>query len=541
MKNIRLLPVRFCYIILLGGIISSCTKDFTEINTNEKELTLEAVSDDPILLGQVFAQAEYGSMFADPYYFQYAQNWSADLYVQYFALTTPDSEADRYDFTDSWSGETWLSFYADCAPHIKAVEEITMENGNVVGNAMIKILKVLSYSRMTDHYGPIIYSQFGNGELVVPFDTQESIYADFFVQLDEAVKVLKANPGAQMFANDDRIYGGSGDKWLKFANSLRLRLAMHIRYADPAKAKAEAEKAVLDGIFTAGSDNAYIAVDEINRSPYATITPWGEFRMSAAMESVLKGYEDPRTSAYFSEAVLGDSDGDGFPYEGLLNGQSQSALTSPPNDQNSNMSLPYLPLEDGGTNGPYEVMSAAEVYFLRAEGALQGWSMGGTVKEMYEEGIRASLSSKTGLDGTAITEYINSTNAPVPYAPGTSALTDIPVAFSTDSGNPVRADNDTEMDSDLPQWLGGLGRSEKDRLSKNVRPSFFGQPRCRCLGYNEKTEIPRPRSGHQSRRAGRRTGTARDGRRRQKQHQSVVGQKIICYLIKNISIHTFYK
>ena len=431
-NNIKLVTIKLGYLVVLVGMLCSCTKNFDEINTNEKELTTEAIAEDPILLGQVFAKAEYASMFADPYYFQYAQNWCADLYVQYFALTTPDAEADRYDFTDSWSGEAWLSFYADCAPHIKAVEDITMENDNVVGNAMAKILKVLSYSRMTDHYGPIIYSQFGNGELVVPFDTQESMYIDFFVQLDEAVAALKANPGAQMFVSDDRIYGGNGDKWLKFANSLRLRLAIHIRYADPAKAKAEAEKAVVDGIFTTSSDDAYIAVDEINRSPYATITPWGEFRMSAAMESVLKGYEDPRTPTYFSEAVLGDSDGDGFPYEGLLNGQSQSALTSPPNDQNSNMSLAYLPLEEGGTNGPYEVMSAAEVYFLRAEGALQDWDMGGSAKEMYEEGIRASLSFKAGLDDTAITNYINSTNVPVPYSSGTSALTDIPVAFSTD-------------------------------------------------------------------------------------------------------------
>ena len=418
--------------IVIGTALGSCTEDFTQINTNEKELTIPAISNDPILLGQVFVQAEYGSMFADPYYFQYAQNWCADLYVQYFAITSPDTEADRNDFTDSWSGETWLSFYADCAPHIKAVEDITQENDNVVGNAMIKILKVLAYSRMTDHYGPVIYSEFGNGELVVNFDSQESMYTDFFVQLDEAVAALQANPGAAMFSESDRIYGGSGDQWLTFANSLRLRLAMHIRYADPTKAKAEAERAVADGVFTNSSQDAYITTDDINRSPYATITPWGEFRMSAAMESVLKGYDDPRMPQYFSEADFGDSDGDGVPFEGLLNGQSQSTLTSPPNDENSNMSLPYLPLEDGGTNANQELMSASEMYFLRAEGALQGWAMGGSAQEMYEEGIRTSLGSKAGADEAAITAYINSTNTPVPYAAGTAALTDIPVAFSTD-------------------------------------------------------------------------------------------------------------
>jgi len=431
MKKNKLI-LKFAYCLTFSAILASCTKDFTEINTNEKELTTEAIANDPLLLGQVFAQAQYGSIFQDAYYFQYAQNWNADLYVQYFALTTPDAEADRYDFTDSWSGETWLSFYADCAPHIKAVEDIALENGNIVGNAMAKVLKVLAYSRMTDHYGPIVYSQFGNGELVVPFDGQEAIYTDFFIQLDEAVSALQANSGAQMFSSDDRIYGGSADKWLKFANSLRLRLAIHIRYADPVKAKAEAEKAVAAGVLSDNSDDAFITFSEAVKSPYPTITPWGEFRMSAAMESVLKGYDDPRTPSYFSEAVLGDSDGDGFAFEGLRNGQSQSALTSPPNDQNSNLALPYLPLEEGGTNGDYEVMTAAEMYFLRAEGALQGWNMGGTVKGMYESGIRASLTAKSGADDTFINSYINSTNTPVPYEAGAPAVTNIPVAFSAD-------------------------------------------------------------------------------------------------------------
>ncbi|MCK0144941.1 SusD/RagB family nutrient-binding outer membrane lipoprotein [Arenibacter sp. F26102] len=431
MKKNKLI-MKCIYFLFVALVLNSCTEDFTEINTNEKELTTDAIADDVLLLGQVFAQAQYGSMFQSAYYFQYAQNWNADLYVQYFAMTTPDAEADRNDFADFWSAAAWSSFYSDCAAHVKAVEDISLENGNSVGNAMAKILKVLSYSRMTDHYGPIMYSQFGNGESAVAYDTQESMYTDFFVQLDEAVSVLKANPGAEMFSSSDRMFGGSADKWLKFANSLRLRLAIHIHYADSAKAKLEAEKAIADGVFTDSSEDAFVSFSDTNRSPYPKITPWGEFRMSAAMESVLKGYEDPRIPTYFSEAVLGDSDGDGLAFEGLLNGQSQSALSSPPNDDYSNMSLPYLPLEVGGTNGDYEVMTAAEVYFLRAEGALQGWNMGGTSEQMYENGIRASLTAKSDVDETFISAYINSSNTPVPYEAGTLALTDIPVAFSSD-------------------------------------------------------------------------------------------------------------
>ncbi len=432
MKNMKSILLA-CSTIIFGSVFFSCTDDFTELNTNEKVLTIPAISEDELLLGQVFAQAQYGSMFDSPFYFQYAQNWSADLYAQYFAMNVSYAEADRNDFTDGWSSETWLSFYTECAPHIKAVEDITLENGNLVGNAMAKILKVLAYSRMTDHYGPIIYSQFGNDELTVAFDTQESIYMDFFVQLDEAVAVLKTNPGAQMFIQNDRIYGGDTDKWLKFANSLRLRLAIHIRYADAAKAKAEAEKAIVDGVFTESFDEAYLPLNRIRRHTYGILTGWGEFRMSAAMESVLKGYEDPRAPIYFSEAAAGDNDGDGFPYEGLLNGQSQADLSSViSRDDYSDMGPAFQSLVNGGTEGPYEVMGASEIYFLRAEGALQGWNMGGSAKDLYESGIRTSLSFKSGSDEGVITAYINSSNTPLPYEPGVSAISDIPVVFSSD-------------------------------------------------------------------------------------------------------------
>ena len=83
----------------------------------------------------------------------------------------------------------------------------------------------------------------------------------------------------------------------------------------------------------------------------------------------------------------------------------------------------------GGENPPIELMNAAEVFFLRAEGALAGWSMGGTAQSLYEDGIRASMTQKTGADGAAIDGYIASANVPVLYDAGTQPVTDIPIAF----------------------------------------------------------------------------------------------------------------
>ncbi|MDN5200298.1 SusD/RagB family nutrient-binding outer membrane lipoprotein [Fulvivirgaceae bacterium BMA10] len=424
------------YNILVATLVvagfNGCTDNFEETNTNPRVLTEDFLVENPSVLGQAFAQSQYTSLNGLHWRFQISQNLFSDLWCQYYATTAVNFPSDRYTQVGRWADLAWSSFYGQAAPQIKLVEDLSEQAGEDALNAVAKIWRVHGYHRMTDYWGPVIYSSYGNvdfeqANITVPYDSQQDIYNDFFTTLDEAVSVLKANTSAAIFPSDDRVYGGDAAKWLRFANSLRLRLAMRIRYADPAKAQAEAEKAVADGVIESISDEAQVAVDGQNRNPLTTITNWGEFRMSAAMESVLKGYDDPRLPTYFSPAVSGDSDGDSNPYEGLLNGQTQVALGVSQNDLNSDVATRFLNDARGGSNPPLVVLRASEVAFLRAEGALVGWNMGGTEQDFYEEGIRLSM-QENAAEGD-VDAYIASTATPVPYAPGTDPLTDIPVAY----------------------------------------------------------------------------------------------------------------
>ena len=56
---------------------------------------------------------------------------------------------------------------------------------------------------------------------------------------------------------NDQIYGGDASKWLTFANTLRLRLAMRVSEVDPGLAQAEAEKAVADGVMETSDQSAF--------------------------------------------------------------------------------------------------------------------------------------------------------------------------------------------------------------------------------------------------------------------------------------------
>lgn len=358
MKNISL----FLVITLL---FASCTDDFEETNTDPLSFAIPDIQESELLQGQAFAQAQYTSMFGLHWRFQISQNLFSDLWCQYFATTASGFDSDRYVQVGNWADSAWSSFYEECVPQIILVEDATEVSGNAVGNAMIKIWKVNAFHRITDYWGPIPYSEVGNTELeAIPYDSQEDIYRSFFTTLDEAVAQLEANIDEVAFTASDRTYGGDAEKWLKFANSLRLRLAIRVKYVDPALAKTEAEKAVAAGVFLTNDDNAYVSVDDTNRNPLETITDWGEFRMSATMESILEGYEDPRLPQYFAPAVDGDSDGDGSAYEGLLNGQTKVSLETSKNDSHSDLATKYIDVALGGTNPPIEVMTGCRGIFF---------------------------------------------------------------------------------------------------------------------------------------------------------------------------------
>jgi hypothetical protein len=410
-------------LLLLVTTMFSCTKNFDELNTDKTKLTdLDAVG-----VGNAFAAAQYRSIQAS---WQTFQSLFADLQSQYFANVAINFPSDRNVMVGSWLNGAWNGFYSSAIPPILGVLDNTKPGGKAANPAIYAIAniwKVQMYLPRTDYWGPIPYSKVGSGEKSVEYDAQDVIYKDFFASLKQAVADLQAFRGTTVsLGANDQIYGGNVDKWIRFANSMRLRLAMRVSIVDPALAKAEAEAAVAGGVLTSNADDALLRVTTNSLNPMAQATAWNEFRMSAAMESVLKGYSDPRMTKMYAP-VPGTSN-----YKGLRNGYTQVQLGLPENaaGANSNVAANYLP--DFQFSTPFLVMYAAESWFLRAEGALNGWNMGtGTAKDFYESGIRTSMAS-WGYTGAAVDAYIAGTSLPIALNDGvkTPALSDIPVAWA---------------------------------------------------------------------------------------------------------------
>lgn len=423
----------FPCIILLGA----CTKKFDQINTDRNTVATIASAELPFL----FAKAE-ASAVPNIWNYQVAQNLFADQYAQYFACTATYFPSDRLNIRMDWVGAAFNPIYTDMVPQLQSITKAAAA-GSAEG-ALADIVWVLGFHRVTDYWGPIPYFQAGQPGNSVPYDAQDKIYDDFFKKLAGAVAVLKTKTSETPYGTYDLIYGGNVGKWIKFANALRLRLALRISKVDPARAKTEAEAAVADGPFTdSPADDALIlkSLKGDDNNGLSIMSDWNEFRMSASMESVLKGYQDPRLPVYFlpDGASKTNPNGNGQ-YDGLRNGLTATQLTETQNSfaNNSKPGKRWSSPDFGGNANyletPQNIMSAAEAYFLRAEGALLGWNMGGTAKELYEAGITNSMKQWGITDNAAITAYINSTNVPV--APGdylnSPAVSDAPIKFATD-------------------------------------------------------------------------------------------------------------
>jgi Susd and RagB outer membrane lipoprotein len=458
----QLLNNRLQTILLASALLFSlsCTKKFTQIDTDKNSIATVTPATIPFL----FSHAEDIATVNQANY-QVAQNLFADQYAQYFGCEATYFGSDRLVINQAWVGANFNPYYTDVLPQIQSIWANT--DSLSAEHAMAEIVWVLAFQKATDYWGPIPYFSAGTVAQSVPYDSQDKIYYDFFNRLDAAVAVLTPFAGTNAYGSYDLIFGGDVNHWIKFANTLRLRCALRISKVDPTRAQAEAEAAVAAGVMTTSpKDDAFIERSSVGGdiNGLSTMSDWNEFRMSATMASVLKGYQDPRIVDYFLPTVNSGNPTPGIfaNYSGVRNGLTVAQQTLAPNlavaNSHQGQRWASTNVVVGGTivgiatytNTPQNVIESAEAYFLRAEGAMLGWNMGGqTPQQLYEAGITASMNQWGITDATVINNYITSTNTPI--APGdglnSPAVSNVPIKWSA-----VPA---MEMEQIMTQkWLG---------------------------------------------------------------------------------------
>ena len=391
MKTINKLTAAICGTVLAGGmLLSSCTDSFKEMALDPNEATREQMDQDNLMTGSFFTQMLRSTFVVGQDQggtYQIEEMLQGGNFAGYFASikdsynVVGNRHADHYNMQNHWYNMPFNNAYTGIMQPWAEICKVTIETG--VDRALATVVKVLAMQRITDKYGPIPYSKFGT-DIHVAYDSQEQVYNQFFEELDNAITVLTdytaANSAAYM-AKYDYVYAGDVNKWLKLANTLRLRLAMRVSYVDEALARTNIQKALDCGRFlSSASDNAYIQ----NAGKFTYTNPiwevcssFGDMCMSATMEAYLVGLNDPRLAAYFLPAT---SDG---AYHGMRNGMT-SYFTSMP----GKVSIPNVEAESA-----IAWMNYAEPLFLKAEAKLRFGLGDEEVKDLYEAGIRASMAT----------------------------------------------------------------------------------------------------------------------------------------------------
>lgn len=395
-KNILLIASSTAIILATG-----CTKKFDDINTNPAAVTGDVFKSDFKSVILPLQNAQRSLVHYEHWRYQLQQNLNADIYSGFMMSPTPFNGGNNntnYFNMDGWNEWILNIAYDGVMQATTDYAKFSQQYGAADlsdATAMAKTLNVLEMHRAADIFGPVIYTKFAkpNADLSIDYDAQQDAYKAFFADLDTAAtNLLPYISGAKKvgtaFKNADLIYGGDALKWLKLVNTLRLRLALRIVYADGTLAKTEGEKALsaTGGLLSSVSDNALVNYG--SESPIGVvINAWDDIRIGAPFTSFLNGYNDPRKAAMVAPASDAAVSGQ---YIGIRNGISIDGKS-----RYSGYSKPIAKSANGDyfdpQNGKAKIASSAEAYFLKAEAAIRGWNNAGDAKTNYELGVEKSF------------------------------------------------------------------------------------------------------------------------------------------------------
>jgi hypothetical protein len=260
---------------------------------------------------------------------------------------------------------------------------------------------------VTDAWGDVPYSEaFAGlqGNRTPAYDPQEEIYRDMLSTLETAVQNIDPSITGDRFrlGGADLLFNDDLTKWRRFANSLRLRLAMRVSEAAPSLAEQHVNDVLTNHmVMQDNGDSARRPTtqggDFITQNPLSVIKTFDDDRISATLVDTLKALDDPRLPVY-ADTIAGAFQ-DTTNFRGLPNGLSAGAISGL-------QGFRYSKLGDklSAQDFPVPVLLYPEVKFLEAEAALRGWGPG-SAQQHYEDGVRAAL-TLYGIPDTRADAYL---------------------------------------------------------------------------------------------------------------------------------------
>ncbi len=405
-------------------LVVACDKGFEDLNKDPNSLTADGVEPAGIFTyAQLRTAQSKGEQTSNLYY--------CVPFVQHMASLSDigifNYYGDKYVYHKDDNEVLWKKTYGDfagpnCDKLLVDVLQLTKDKPEYFNlYQMARIWRTVIYTRLTDMYGDVPYSEASLGyyqNIYKPkYDTQKDIYYGMLSELEDATAKLDANEAS--IGEADIAYKGSVAQWKKFGYSMILRLGMRLSKVEPSTAEAWVKKAYAGGVFTANTDNMRIkmtdakgAVEDLcnGDSWLFSFKQPIPGKISKTFLDFLKNNGDPRltytVAVYTDPTDVSTKNTDPAIQKGLPNGlNATTVLTDLSYDSSNPAGVHQYSAVNfdvyGKLDGIRMFLTCAEVKFMLAEACVRGW-ISGDAKTFYDEGVHAAMKHLAMYDASAV-------------------------------------------------------------------------------------------------------------------------------------------
>lgn len=387
---------------LLTVGISGCKKDFLDlaVNPNTPSVTTPQFT--------VAGALKVASDIVNINYPHYGV-WAGQLSPS--GNYVPSPTLQQYQFTTD-NFQVFQPLYSNLT-NFNNLETISADASLAKFKAIAKIMKAYDFEQLVDNYNNVPYTDaFKASTSFFPkYDKGVDIYADLIKQLDAAVALIDGNASAISPDVSDIVFKGDMAKWKRFALTLKLRLAIRSKTKVTLPAAGDSYMGTIQAVTQPGYANSDAVGGQ--QSPFwrsfgfdQNGNPTGNnayYRANAFEVSLLKNTNDPRLSKFYAPITGGSVVGIIFGDDAAIPNAGTSAIGT---------GLLKSATQDG------VLMSAAEAYFLQAEGVQNGY-ITGDAQDLYQKGIAASFVA-VGLSSADAATYYGQAKNNVSWAASTN-------------------------------------------------------------------------------------------------------------------------
>lgn len=358
------------FLVLLAGLLFSCENQL-DVNTDPNSPT-DITPGLALSAAQASLITVTGGDFSN----------LGGFYAQYHTQAPSASQyevIDQYNLNTAYANRTWTELYSGCINDLEFVITESNKTGDTGGVLIGTLMKAYTFQLLVDVFGDVPYEEALQGvNNITPKTTEGSvIYLDLISKIDAALASYNSNPFDTTIGKQDMIYGADMSQWVKFANTLKLKMYLRMAYtplANPAKVNALLAQ---NNFLTTDAKFSSFGTGLNQRNPFyeVQIVYLGDVN-NVASNSLFNFYnlnEDPRLKSVFRPNTAGA-------YLSIAQGSGETF-----NNLASNYSRPNIKADT-----PVYLMSVAESNFLQAE-ALIRYASGAGAKAKYDSGVNASF------------------------------------------------------------------------------------------------------------------------------------------------------